>query len=210
MPSVTELIDTVRVRVSSSSGIASGGAAMRRGTNLHALICRHIEGKPLRTPRIPEWTQYLAFRRDYADPFPAEYAEATVRWGQFSGIMDAAIRSRAGGIVIIEWKRTCSDLELRDAPKCRAPLTNLACTPLNIYGLQLSMLSLIAQWGHGLTVQNTKVVVFHPNRESYEVHQPPDLRAEAYDLMRRWSATHAVPRSIVVRKPAFGRKKAKR
>ncbi len=218
MPSVSDLLDLIKVRGPASSMWSAERGAMRLGTTLHGQIQRRLENPEKRPPKKQsiEFAQFLMCMSDYADyDFPKKYVECEVRYGKFVAIIDAAAveRSRAAeeALHVAEWKRSRADIEILDGPPCQPPFSHLMCTPAVIWSMQLSLQSVILEMGHGKTVVGRHVFVFHHLRPSYVHIRAMDLRNDALNLMRYWSVLNPpTPRAYLTSAPSAPRRRKRK
>ncbi len=188
--SVTDLVASVSVETA-STGRVRDPRAMALGTAMHKWIAADLRGKtPKRTDAqiAPEIKQYLKFRADHPRfEFAPDAVERELTWRCFVGVCDAGyVVASANGDsnVLLEWKRSHVDLEVpTGAPRMRAPLDHLECTPMNKWALQLAIETILAERTFSVEIASVEAVVFHVENAGYRRVLLPLLRAEAETLM---------------------------
>ncbi len=129
--------------------------------------------------------------------FDPELTEADLAWGDIVARNDAFMTVGGKG-VLMEWKRSTTDVDVGGVKQMKFPLRHLACTSENKWALQLAVTALLVERVKRRRVDSYVAAVFHPDRPNYQIVRMPNLDQDARTLV----AWHSAALSRRAGKPA--------
>lgn len=157
------------------------------GTMMHAFIEDfYNQAGPLDDDRAVRIGREILLFEAFANDFKA-YTPYRTEWCVFdeefkiAGSIDMVFLrdvSDSNRVCIFDWKRVPELKRRNPFQKALPPLSSLDDCNFVQYSLQLNMYRHILQKYYGKTVEEMKLVLIHPENETYKVHDVPVMEAE--------------------------------
>jgi hypothetical protein len=132
----------------------------------------------------PEFKQYLAFRADHPHliPYRTEMLifDETYR---IVGSVDAIfLNLKTNKYLIVDWKRS-KKVTGKGGDKGYWPLNHLRSSNLTKYSIQLSLYTYILEQNYGLEMEESALVVCHPNQTTYRNIRTKYMREDVETML---------------------------
>lgn len=151
------------------------------GTQLHKKIEDFYNGE-LKEDSTPEFKHFLKFYKDHEQlkPYRTEWMVFDEEL-RLAGSIDMLYIDENEELMIYDWKRS-KEIKEQANDEGKYPLSHLPNANYWHYSLQLNVYKAILEKKYDKKVSIMRLVILHPNNDSYEVIKVPDL-SEEVELM---------------------------
>jgi ATP-dependent exoDNAse (exonuclease V) beta subunit len=153
-----------------------GKEASRLGTILHQNIERFYLGEDVKD-KSKEFSHFLEFQKknESLKPYRTEWMVYDEDL-ELAGSIDMTFIDN-GKLMLFDWKRS---KEIKDASRENGyyPISHLCNANYWHYSLQLNIYKAILEKNYGFEVKDMALVVLHPNNDSYQQIDVPNLQEE--------------------------------
>tara|TARA_B100000787_G_scaffold94939_1_gene70108 strand:+ start:3681 stop:4604 length:924 start_codon:yes stop_codon:yes gene_type:complete len=160
-----------------------GQDASSRGSYFHISAEYHCNDIPS-NDNSPEFRQYLEFREAHPElvPFRTEMLIFDPKY-RVVGSVDAVFQNlNTNKFLIVDWKRS-KKVSGKGGDKGFWPLEHLRSANLTKYSLQLSLYTYMLEQNYGLEMENSALVVCHPNQTEHQMIRTTYMRDEVELMM---------------------------
>ena len=160
----------------------AGKVSSARGTLMHWQIEQRLNGRRIEKPHSPEFSQFLAFARDWLWHGPRKVYRTEVNLFhtglRVAGQVDLICLETDGSFSIFDWKRSRHIKVDNPYENMLPPLDHLDDCNMNYYAMQLNLYRYILETEYQRKVSAMYVVVLHPAQNKYEVIEVEDKKKE--------------------------------
>lgn len=163
----------------------NGIESSKAGTKLHYDIECFYNGEPNTNDSV-EYAYFNQFYHTFSNlkPFRTEW----MVWDEklkLAGSIDMVFINNDNSLRIFDWKR-CKEIKMNNKwQKAITPcIQHLDDCNFNHYSLQLNTYKYLIEKNYGYKVSDMNLVCLHPDHESYQLIEVPDLSKEIKALMK--------------------------
>jgi CRISPR/Cas system-associated exonuclease Cas4 (RecB family) len=162
-----------------------GKQASELGSQLHKTIEEfYMESKPI-TQNDREYLHFKQFHEDFGSELIPIRSEWMVYDEELdlAGSIDMVFQTKEHEFIIVDWKRS-KEIKEQSQDMGLYPVSHLPNANYWHYSLQLNMYKYILEKHYDQKVSQLKLVVLHPNNDSYQIIPVGTMQKEIEDLVK--------------------------